>query len=61
MVLYREKSTAVATKADAVPSNKADYVITKLDDIVNWARRVRIQGNCGAQSATPSNFVIGVW
>ncbi|XP_042560063.1 NADH dehydrogenase [ubiquinone] iron-sulfur protein 7, mitochondrial [Clupea harengus] len=39
MVLYREKSTAVATKADAVPSNKADYVITKLDDIVNWARR----------------------
>ncbi|XP_062412838.1 NADH dehydrogenase [ubiquinone] iron-sulfur protein 7, mitochondrial [Sardina pilchardus] len=39
LVPFREKSTAVATKADAVPSNKADYVITKLDDLVNWARR----------------------
>lgn len=39
----------MATKTDAVPSNKADYVITKLDDLVNWARRVRIQYNYSAQ------------
>ncbi|KAJ8270120.1 hypothetical protein GJAV_G00110590 [Gymnothorax javanicus] len=39
VVPVREKSTAVATKASALPSNKGEYVITKLDDLVNWARR----------------------
>ncbi|XP_064197051.1 NADH dehydrogenase [ubiquinone] iron-sulfur protein 7, mitochondrial-like [Anguilla rostrata] len=39
VVPLREKSTAVAAKASAVPSNKGEYVITKLDDLVNWARR----------------------
>ncbi|KPP59511.1 NADH dehydrogenase-like, partial [Scleropages formosus] len=39
LVPAREKSTAVATKTSAVPSSKGEYVITKLDDLVNWARR----------------------
>jgi hypothetical protein len=37
----REKSTALAAaKPTAVASSKGEYVITKLDDLVNWARRV---------------------
>ncbi|KAI1883339.1 hypothetical protein AGOR_G00244170 [Albula goreensis] len=39
VVPVRKKSTAVATKASAVPSSKGEYVITKLDELVNWARR----------------------
>uniref|UniRef100_A0A4W5N6E5 NADH dehydrogenase [ubiquinone] iron-sulfur protein 7, mitochondrial n=1 Tax=Hucho hucho TaxID=62062 RepID=A0A4W5N6E5_9TELE len=39
-VPVREKSTAVAAaKPAAVTSSKGEYVITKLDDLVNWARR----------------------
>ena len=39
----REKSTAVAAaKPAAVASSKGEYVVTKLDDLVNWARRVSI-------------------
>ncbi|XP_030640098.1 NADH dehydrogenase [ubiquinone] iron-sulfur protein 7, mitochondrial [Chanos chanos] len=36
IVPVREKSTALAATA---PSSKGEYVITKLDDLVNWARR----------------------
>ncbi|XP_062869174.1 NADH dehydrogenase [ubiquinone] iron-sulfur protein 7, mitochondrial [Trichomycterus rosablanca] len=32
----REKSTALASKPT---SSKGEYIITKLDDLVNWARR----------------------
>ncbi|XP_052331122.1 NADH dehydrogenase [ubiquinone] iron-sulfur protein 7, mitochondrial isoform X2 [Oncorhynchus keta] len=40
VVPVREKSTAVAAaKPAAVASSKGEYVITKLDDLVNWARR----------------------
>uniref|UniRef100_A0A3B3VE66 NADH dehydrogenase [ubiquinone] iron-sulfur protein 7, mitochondrial n=1 Tax=Poecilia latipinna TaxID=48699 RepID=A0A3B3VE66_9TELE len=40
VVPVREKSTAVAAaKPAAVTSSKADYVVAKLDDLVNWARR----------------------
>merc|ERR1711970_1698105 len=40
VVPVREKSTAVAAaKPAAVTSSKGEYVITKLDDLVNWARR----------------------
>ncbi|XP_066503853.1 NADH dehydrogenase [ubiquinone] iron-sulfur protein 7, mitochondrial [Hoplias malabaricus] len=39
LVLFREKSTAVATKPPSAVSSKGEYVITKLDDLVNWARR----------------------
>ncbi|XP_029488119.1 NADH-quinone oxidoreductase subunit B-like [Oncorhynchus nerka] len=40
VVSVREKSTAVAAaKPAAVTSSKGEYVITKLDDLVNWARR----------------------
>ncbi|KAK7888948.1 hypothetical protein WMY93_024508 [Mugilogobius chulae] len=40
VVPVREKSTAVAAaKPSAVSSSKGEYVITKLDDLVNWARR----------------------
>ncbi|XP_057697524.1 NADH dehydrogenase [ubiquinone] iron-sulfur protein 7, mitochondrial [Corythoichthys intestinalis] len=36
----REKSTAVAAaKPSSVASSKGEYVITKLDDLINWARR----------------------
>ena len=27
-------------KPSAVASSKGDYVVTKLDDLINWARRV---------------------
>lgn len=41
LVPGREKSTAVAAaKPASVASSKGEYVITKLDDLVNWARRV---------------------
>ncbi|CAG00791.1 unnamed protein product, partial [Tetraodon nigroviridis] len=40
LVPVREKSTAVAAaKPASVASSKGEYVITKLDDLVNWARR----------------------
>lgn len=39
LVPAREKSTALAAKPASAPSNKGEYVITKLDDLVNWARR----------------------
>ncbi|XP_062381243.1 NADH-quinone oxidoreductase subunit B 2-like [Sardina pilchardus] len=39
LVPVREKSTALAAKPASALSNKGEYVITKLDDLVNWARR----------------------
>ncbi|XP_012683365.1 NADH-quinone oxidoreductase subunit B 2-like [Clupea harengus] len=39
LVPAREKSTALAAKPASALSNKGEYVITKLDDLVNWARR----------------------
>ncbi|CAG5863972.1 NADH dehydrogenase [ubiquinone] iron-sulfur protein 7, mitochondrial [Menidia menidia] len=41
VVPVRERSTAVAAaaKPSAVASSKGEYVVTKLDDLVNWARR----------------------
>ncbi|KAF3835272.1 hypothetical protein F7725_027830 [Dissostichus mawsoni] len=40
LVPVREQSTAVAAaKPSAVATSKGEYVITKLDDLVNWARR----------------------
>lgn len=42
LVQFREKSTAVAPKPASAVSSKGEYVITKLDDLVNWARRVSI-------------------
>ncbi|TWW58101.1 NADH dehydrogenase [ubiquinone] iron-sulfur protein 7, mitochondrial isoform X1 [Takifugu flavidus] len=40
VVPVREKSTAVvAAKPAPVASSKGEYVITKLDDLINWARR----------------------
>ncbi|XP_067872277.1 NADH dehydrogenase [ubiquinone] iron-sulfur protein 7, mitochondrial [Heterodontus francisci] len=37
--LAKQTSTAVATKKSSLPSNKGEYVITKLDELINWARR----------------------
>ncbi|KAG7327617.1 hypothetical protein KOW79_009223 [Hemibagrus wyckioides] len=39
LIAFRQKSTAVASKSTSAVSSKAEYVITKLDDLVNWARR----------------------
>ncbi|KAJ4942763.1 hypothetical protein JOQ06_005277 [Pogonophryne albipinna] len=40
LVPVREQSTAVAAaQPSAVATSKGEYVITKLDDLVNWARR----------------------
>lgn len=50
VVPVREKSTAVAAaKPAAVASSKGEYVITKLDDLVNWARRVSVWTGCPYQ------------
>uniref|UniRef100_A0A8C4Q3D8 NADH dehydrogenase [ubiquinone] iron-sulfur protein 7, mitochondrial n=1 Tax=Eptatretus burgeri TaxID=7764 RepID=A0A8C4Q3D8_EPTBU len=35
----RPKTSAVVQKSSALPSNRSEYVIAKLDDLVNWARR----------------------
>uniref|UniRef100_A0A8C5UI17 NADH dehydrogenase [ubiquinone] iron-sulfur protein 7, mitochondrial n=1 Tax=Malurus cyaneus samueli TaxID=2593467 RepID=A0A8C5UI17_9PASS len=34
-----QKSSAVVPKKSYVPSSRGEYVIAKLDDLVNWARR----------------------
>merc|ERR1719427_173770 len=40
VIPVREKSTAVAAaKPAAVASSKGEYVVAKVDDLVNWARR----------------------
>ncbi|XP_051967625.1 NADH-quinone oxidoreductase subunit B-like [Xyrauchen texanus] len=39
LIQIREKSTALAPKPASAVSNKGEYIITKLDDLVNWARR----------------------
>ncbi|XP_026861334.2 NADH dehydrogenase [ubiquinone] iron-sulfur protein 7, mitochondrial [Electrophorus electricus] len=39
LVSVREKSTVPAVKPPSAVSSKGEYVITKLDDLVNWARR----------------------
>ncbi|XP_027625349.1 NADH dehydrogenase [ubiquinone] iron-sulfur protein 7, mitochondrial [Tupaia chinensis] len=33
------KAGAVVPKPSALPSSRGEYVVTKLDDLVNWARR----------------------
>ncbi|KAM4810527.1 NADH dehydrogenase [ubiquinone] iron-sulfur protein 7, mitochondrial [Rhinophrynus dorsalis] len=35
----RQKSSAVTAQKTSLPSNRGEYVITKLDELVNWARR----------------------
>ncbi|NXW69571.1 NDUS7 protein, partial [Hirundo rustica] len=37
-----QKSSAVVQRKSYVPSSRGEYVITKLDDLVNWARRVML-------------------
>ncbi|TNN27933.1 NADH dehydrogenase [ubiquinone] iron-sulfur protein 7, mitochondrial [Liparis tanakae] len=45
LVPVRQQSSAVAAaKPAAVATSKGEYVITKLDDLINWARRVRRGG-----------------
>ncbi|KFR01455.1 hypothetical protein Y956_07021, partial [Nipponia nippon] len=34
-----QKSSAVVQKKSYVPASKGEYIVTKLDDLVNWARR----------------------
>ncbi|KFQ45559.1 hypothetical protein N333_06085, partial [Nestor notabilis] len=34
-----QKSSAVVQKKSYVPSSRGEYIVTKLDDLVNWARR----------------------
>ncbi|XP_063003020.1 NADH dehydrogenase [ubiquinone] iron-sulfur protein 7, mitochondrial [Elgaria multicarinata webbii] len=35
----QQKSSAVVQKKSYVPTSRGEYVITKLDDLINWARR----------------------
>ncbi|KFU95451.1 hypothetical protein M959_14669, partial [Chaetura pelagica] len=34
-----QKSSAVVPKKSYVPTSRGEYIVTKLDDLVNWARR----------------------
>uniref|UniRef100_A0A4X2LJQ6 NADH dehydrogenase [ubiquinone] iron-sulfur protein 7, mitochondrial n=2 Tax=Vombatus ursinus TaxID=29139 RepID=A0A4X2LJQ6_VOMUR len=34
-----KKSGAIVPKSSSLPSSRGEYVITKLDDLINWARR----------------------
>ncbi|NXW38205.1 NDUS7 protein, partial [Phaetusa simplex] len=38
-VQVQPKSSAVVQKKSYVPASKGEYVVTKLDDLINWARR----------------------
>ncbi|XP_071655734.1 NADH dehydrogenase [ubiquinone] iron-sulfur protein 7, mitochondrial isoform X2 [Patagioenas fasciata] len=35
----QQKGSAVVQKKSYVPTSKGEYIVTKLDDLVNWARR----------------------
>ncbi|XP_025920665.1 NADH dehydrogenase [ubiquinone] iron-sulfur protein 7, mitochondrial isoform X3 [Apteryx rowi] len=35
----QQKSSAVVQKKSYVPSSRGEYIVTKLDDLINWARR----------------------
>ncbi|XP_053320901.1 NADH dehydrogenase [ubiquinone] iron-sulfur protein 7, mitochondrial [Spea bombifrons] len=35
----RQKSSAVSAPKPSLPSSRGEYVVTKLDELVNWARR----------------------
>lgn len=37
----RQKSSAVSAAKPSAVSSKGEFIVTKLDDLVNWARRVR--------------------
>ncbi|XP_026076937.1 NADH-quinone oxidoreductase subunit B 2-like isoform X1 [Carassius auratus] len=39
LVLFREESTALPPRASSAVSSKGEYIVTKLDDLINWARR----------------------
>lgn len=41
LVPYREKSSAAVVPQSRV-DNAAEFVVARLDDLVNWARRVSI-------------------
>lgn len=38
-VQVQQKSSAIVQKKTSLPSSRGEYVITKLDDLINWARR----------------------
>ncbi|NWY53731.1 NDUS7 protein, partial [Chionis minor] len=38
-VQVQPKSSAVVQKKSYVPASKGEYIVTKLDDLINWARR----------------------
>ncbi|XP_054836918.1 NADH dehydrogenase [ubiquinone] iron-sulfur protein 7, mitochondrial [Eublepharis macularius] len=38
-VQLQQRSTAVVQKKPSLPSSRGEYVVTKLDDLINWARR----------------------
>ncbi|XP_073179796.1 NADH dehydrogenase [ubiquinone] iron-sulfur protein 7, mitochondrial isoform X2 [Lepidochelys kempii] len=35
----QQKSTTVVQKKSYVPTSRGEYIVTKLDDLINWARR----------------------
>ncbi|NWR59004.1 NDUS7 protein, partial [Bucorvus abyssinicus] len=38
-VQVQQKSSAVVQKKSYVPMSRGEYIVTKLDDLINWARR----------------------
>ncbi|KFV66396.1 hypothetical protein N307_14522, partial [Dryobates pubescens] len=34
-----QKSSAIVQKKSYVPASRGEYIVTKLDDLINWARR----------------------
>ncbi|KGL75569.1 hypothetical protein N309_15701, partial [Tinamus guttatus] len=34
-----QKSSAIVQKKSYAPASKGEYIVTKLDDLINWARR----------------------
>ncbi|NWU93691.1 NDUS7 protein, partial [Upupa epops] len=38
-VQAQQKSSAVVQRKSYVPTSRGEYIVTKLDDLINWARR----------------------
>lgn len=57
----QQKSSAIVQKKSYVPTSKGEYIVTKLDDLVNWARRVSGWNRRARWGETVSNALRCRW
>lgn len=44
LTVYREKSSAAPVVQRSRVDNAGEFVVARLDDLINWARRVSLNG-----------------